>query len=157
MMVMPMKSSLFTLLVSVAVVAVLMRSVSATAMNFTVTAGEEVVRTISLSKEDRVLVSFTVIGGQSDNTIDFSITYTNGTVQDFGMIGGLENGFLCDKDGQCLLHFSNLNGSENKLVSLDYEVQHYVLGMPQMLFLTVVIVVVCVAAVAVFILMARRH
>lgn len=53
------------------------------------------------------------------------------------------------------MHFSNSASSEDRLVSLDYEVQHYILGMPQMLFLTAVIVVVCVAAVAVFILMGK--
>lgn len=51
--------------------------------------------------------------------------------------------------------FPTFGSSEDKLVSLDYEVQHYIFGMPQMLFLTIIIVLVCVAAVAVFILMGK--
>ena len=53
------------------------------------------------------------------------------------------------------LHFSNTFSSESKLVTLDYELEHYILGMPQMLFLALVVVAICVAALAVFILMGR--
>ncbi len=47
--------------------------------------------------------------------------------------------------------------SENKLVTSDYEIQHYIFGIPQMLFLTTIIVLVSVTAVATFILMGKPH
>jgi len=47
--------------------------------------------------------------------------------------------------------------SEDKLVTLDYEIQHYIFGIPQMLFLTIIIVLISVAAVATFILMEKPH
>jgi hypothetical protein len=40
---------------------------------------------------------------------------------------------------------------------MDYEAQHYLFGIPQMLFQVVIIVVVCMAAVAVFVLMRKPH
>ena len=134
---------------------ILTQIADASSTNFTVDAGQEVTRTLSLAVEDRVFIHFSVVGGQSENTLSFYITYPNGTVKSFGAIGSLACRFVCDKDGECILHFSNANFSESKLVSMDYEVQHYVFGMPQMLFLTIVIVVFCVGAVAVFVLMGK--
>jgi hypothetical protein len=135
----------------------LIQIASASSMGFPVNAGQEVIRTLNLAVEDRVLIHFSVVGDQSENTLDFYITYPNGTVKDFGTVGDLTHRFVCDKDGDCILRFSNVNSSEKKLVSMDYEVQHYIFGMPQMLFLTIIIVLFCVGAVAVFILMGKPH
>lgn len=55
------------------------------------------------------------------------------------------------------MHFSNTDSLEDKLVTLDYEIEHYIFGMPQMLFLAIIIVLVCIAAVAAFILMGKQH
>jgi len=123
-------------------------------MNFTVQGGKEETRSISLAVEDRVLIRFTVVG-LSDSSLHFYTTYPNGTEKDFGRRGDFHNSFLCDIEGECVLHFSNTDSTEDKLVALNYEVQHYIFGIPQMLFLTIIIVVVCVAAVAVFILMGK--
>jgi len=125
-------------------------------MNITVHGGEEVTKPLTLAFEDRVAIKFTVVGGPSSNTLDFRLTYPNGTVKvAFDNVGDISYGFVCDEEGEYAMHFSNVGSSEDKLVSLDYEVQHYIFGMPQMLFLTIIIVVVCVAAVAVFILMGK--
>ena len=129
----------------------------ATSMNITVPAGQEATRTINLAVDDRVLIRFTVIG-QTTNTIDFSITYPNGTLlSDFGNTGDVTYNFICTKEGDYILHFVNTDSTDDKLVTLNYEVDHYIFGMPQMLFLALVVVVVCVAAVAVFILMGKPH
>jgi hypothetical protein len=76
-------------------------------------------------------------------------------VKDFGTIGALDYRFVCDKEGKYDLHFSNAGSSEDKRVVLDYEIQHYIFGIPQMLFLALVVVLVSVGAVAVFILMGK--
>ena len=65
--------------------------------------------------------------------------------------------FVCDEAGEYLLHFSDTDTSENRLVTLDYEIQHYIFGIPQMLFLTLIIVLVCMGAVATFILMGKPY
>lgn len=151
------KLPLFLLLVAVAS-PVLCQAACATTVSITVHGGEEVTRPLTLAVEDRVVIKFTVVGGQSGNTLDFRLTYPNGTIKvAFDNVSNINYGFICTEEGEYAMHFSNVASSEDKLVSLDYEVQHYIFGMPQMLFLTIIIVLVCVAAVAVFILMGKPH
>jgi len=144
-------------LFAVAMFTILVQVAGATAMSITVAAREEATRTLNLVVEDRVLIGFTVVGGQSGNTLEFQMACPNGTVIDFGTVGDMNYRFTSSDEGAYVLRFSNAGSSEDKLVSLNYEVQHYVFGMPQMLFMTLVIMVVCVAGVAVFILMSKRH
>jgi len=128
----------------------------ATVASFTVRAGEETTRPLSLAVEDRVAIKFAVVGGQGGSTLDFWITCPNGTDKAINFdVGNLDYRFVCDKEGEYVMHFSNVGSFEDMFVSLDYEVQHYILGVPQMLFLTIIVVLVCVAAVAVFILMGK--
>jgi len=128
----------------------------ATVGSFTVKAGEEVTRPLSLAVEDRVAIKFAIVGGQGGSTLDFRITCPNGTDKAIYIdVGNLDYRFVCDAEGNYTMHFSNAGSFEDMFVSLDYEVQHYIFGMPQMLFLTMIVVVVCVAAVAVFILMGK--
>lgn len=129
---------------------------AATTMNFTVNGGEEETRSIDLAIDDRVVISFTVVG-QSDNTLYFSMVCPNGIVWDFGKTGSFRQSFVCDSEGKYELHFSNTDSSVDKLVTLNYEVQHYIFGMPQMLFWVIIIVVVSLAAVAVFVMMGKPH
>jgi hypothetical protein len=135
----------------VIVFAVLVQPADATAMYFTVPKGEETTRSINLVAEDRVLVKFTVVG-----TLDFYITDPNGEVQiEYSRVDTVSYSFVCDEAGEYVLHFSNTDTSEGKLVTLDYEIQHYIFGIPQNLFLTLIIVLVCMGAVATFILMGK--
>lgn len=153
----PFKKASICFLLVVMVAAVLVRFVAATTVQFTVPSGEEVLRPVNLAVDDHVLVSFTVVG-QTESTLDFCITDPDGNVTaEFSRQGYVRYSFVCEEPGDYVLHFSNVYSSESKFVALDYEVQHYILGIPQMLFLTVVIVVVCVAAVAVFVLMGNPH
>ncbi len=41
-------------------------------------------------------------------------------------------------------------------MTLDYEIDHYIFGIPQMLFMTIIIAVVCVVGVAVFIMLSKK-
>jgi hypothetical protein len=141
----------------VAVFAILVQLADATATSFTVPKGEEITRSISLVVEDRVLVKFTVVG-QTASTLDFYITDPNGDVKvEYSRVGTVSYPFICDEAGEYVLHFSNTDTSEDKLVTLDYEISHYIFGIPQMLFLTIIIVLVSVAAVATFTLMGKSR
>ena len=140
----------------ITVLSIIVQLAEATTMTFTVQGGEELTKTLNLAVEDRVLIKFTVVA-QSDKALHFYITFPNATVKDFDKIGDFHHSFVCDLEGEYILHFSNRDSAENKFVTLDYEVQHYIFGIPQMLFMTIFIVVVCVAAVAVFILMGKTH
>ena len=148
------QSKLIRFLLILIMLSIVVHFAEATVMNFTVHGGEEITKSISLAVDDRVMIKFTVVG-QSENTLHFYITYPNETVKEFGKVGSVNYGFVCVAEGKYTLHFSNKDSSEDKLVTLDYEVQHYIFGMPQMLFLTIIIVVACVAAIAAFILMGR--
>jgi hypothetical protein len=136
------------------VFSILVQLAEATSMTFTVHGEEEIPKTISLAVEDRVLIRFVVVG-QSDSSVHFYMTYPNGTEKDFGRWGDFHYSFVCDAEGEHILHFSNADSTEDKFVTLNYEIEHYIFGIPQMLFLVIIIVVVCVAAVAVFIFMGK--
>lgn len=137
------------------VIVFLIGPVEATALSFTVRAGQVEIKTLNLVVEDRVEIRFTVTG-QPTNALDFYITDPRDNVQKaFGSTGNVNYQFVCSEEGEYKLHFSNAGSTEDKLVSLDYEVQHYIFGMPQMLFLTLIILGICLTAVAVFVLMGK--
>jgi hypothetical protein len=98
--------------------------------NLTVEQGNEVKYPINLVVEDRVLIRFTVIG-ETASIVHFSIIFPNSTVKDFGEVGYFSYSFVCDAEGQYTLRFANNDSTENKLVTSDYEVDHYILGMPR--------------------------
>jgi hypothetical protein len=139
----------------VAVFAILVQLADATATSFTVRKGEEETKSISLAVEDHVLVKFTVVG-QTESTIDFNIADSHGNVKvEYSNVPSVSYAFVCDEAGEYFLYFSNIGGSEDKLVTLDYEIAHYIFGIPQMLFLTIIIVLVSMGAVATFTLMGK--
>jgi len=150
------KKHLTRSLLAAAIVLLLVPTARATAESFTVRAGQEETKTLSLVVEDHVQIRFTVTG-QATNVMDFYITDPHGNVMEtFGNTGNLNCAFVCSQEGEYRLHFSNVASTEDKLVSLDYEVQHYIFGMQQTLFLTLIVVGICVAAIAVFILMSKH-
>jgi len=142
-------------LIILAVLIVLTGLAEATTTNLTVQRGKEVAYPINLAVEDRVLIGFTVVG-QTADILHFSITFPNATVRDFGEVGDFSYSFICDAEGQYTLHFANNDLTENKLVTLNYEVVHYIFGIPQTLFLTTIIVLLCVGAVATYVLMGKK-
>ena len=143
-------------LLATALVLLFIPAVRATAESFTVHAGQEEIKPINLATDDHVQIRFTVTG-QTTNMIDFYVTDPNGnTIVTFDNTGNVNYAFVCSQEGEYRLHFSNAASTEDKLVSLDYEVQHFVFGMDQMLFLLLIVVGICVAAVAVFIVMSKH-
>jgi len=123
-------------------------------ISFTVKAGEEVTHPINLIVEDRVLIQYKIVG-ENANAMQFSIGFPNDTVKDFGGSGDFSYSFICDVEGEYVLHFVNTDQTEIH-VTLDYEVQHYIFGMPQMLFMVILIAIISVVGVAVFIGLSQR-
>jgi hypothetical protein len=124
-------------------------------MSFSVPEGEELTKPISLVVDDRVSIEFTIVG-QTKSELDFYITDPQGNVTvEYSQVGTVKHCFACDKAGEYIMHFSNTDQAEDKLVTLNYEVQHYIFGMPQTLFLTILIALVCVGAVAAFALIGK--
>ena len=141
-------------LITLALLAVLIGSGSATTASLNVTPNEEVDQPLNLIAEDRVLIQFNVIG--ATNRVHFSIIFPNATVKDFGEVSTYTTSFVCDLEGEYLLNFTNVDPEENMLVTLNYEVDHYIFGMPQMLFMVIVIAVVSMVGVAVFIGLSHK-
>ncbi|MEM3623458.1 MAG: hypothetical protein QXR76_06805 [Candidatus Bathyarchaeia archaeon] len=144
------------LILITALFTILIQSAKATSTSFTVHSGEEITKVLRLTIEDHVFIKFTVVG-VSENTIHFYMTYPNETTKDFNNIGDFRYTFVCDAEGDYVLHFSNAGSSVEKLVTLDYEVEHYIFGVPQMLFLTIIVAIICIIAVATFIFLSKTH
>jgi hypothetical protein len=143
-------------LLAVAIVLLLVPAVRGVSESFTVKAGQEEARTLSLIVEDHVQIRFTVIG-KTISALDFYVTDPYGyTMKTFGATGNVNYSFVCSQEGNYTLHFSNVASTEDKLVSLDYEITPYIFGMPQMLFLVLIVLGICMAAVAVYILMSKH-
>jgi hypothetical protein len=130
----------------------------ATTTNFTLKGGEKLIHPINLIVEDRVLIQYKVIGTTADtsNTVHFSLSFPNGTVKEFGEKGDFSYSFICDAEGEYTLNFTNTDQTESKLVTLNYEIDHYIFGIPQMLFMVIVIAVISVIGVAVFIGLSKK-
>jgi len=120
----------------------------AATLSLTIKSAEEVTQPISLVVEDRTT--------SGSGYIQFSMTCPNGTVQNFGEVSSFTTGFVCDFEGEYTLNFTNADQSENKLVTLNYNIDHYIFGIPQTLFLVLLIGVVSVLGVAVFIGLSRK-
>jgi hypothetical protein len=153
------RTSVYALII-IALLAVSMGGVQAMTTIFTVKGGEEVTYPINLVAEDRVLIQFSaaVISavGEASNTVHFSIVFPNGTARDFGEVGQTSFSFVCDAEGEYTLHFVNNDQTAEKSVTLNYEIDHYIFGIPQMLFMVILIAVVSMIGVAVFIGLSRK-
>jgi hypothetical protein len=149
------KKALVLILLLVSIISTI-RFAAATVINLPIQAGKEETITLNLAVDDHVLIRFTIVGS-SEQSLQFFITCPNGTKLNFGKTGTFHYSFVCDLEGEYVLHFSNVDSSEEKTVTGDYEIEHYIFGMPQMLFLVIIIVLVCLAAVAAFVFMGKSH
>ncbi len=134
-------------------VLLLVPAARAVAQSFTVQAGQEETKNLSLVVDDHVQIRFAVAG----KTIDFYVTDPFGNrMVDLRATGNVNYAFICSHEGTYTLYFFNAASAEDKLVTLDYEVTPYIFGMPQTLFLVLIVGGLCVGAVAVFILMSKH-
>ena len=125
----------------------------ATTLSITVPAGEEVDQIMDLKVDDHVRIHFNVLG--NDNSyISFSLVCPNSTEINFGEVGLFSYNFIGDMKGEYKMCFVNNDLAENKLVTLNYEVESYILGMPQTQFLLIFIAVIIVMMLAFYSLLS---
>ena len=128
----------------------------ATTLSITVPAGEQVDQIMDLKVDDHVNIQFNVLG--ADNSyISFSLVYPNSTEINFGEVGSFSYNFIGDTKGEYKMCFVNNDLAENKLVTLNYEVESYMFGLPQTQFLLVFIAVICVMMVAFYSLLSPHR
>jgi hypothetical protein len=125
--------------------------VSATTESLSIDAGKDSVCKIDLASDDRVQLTF-ITTGQSPY---FSILFPNSTVLNLGATDQYSTSFTSDTQGTCELHFDNTNSSETSLVSLNYQVEHYILGMPEMIFVLVAIAVLLMVVITGYVIMGK--
>jgi hypothetical protein len=141
---------IFILLIS------LSSTVQAATESLTVNAGKEIIRSIELGSEDRIQLTFQVLGiAQSDDKLHFWMIFPNATMKDYGAVTQATINFISGIKGSLELHFDNNNSSDAKLVTLNYDIEHYIFGMPQIPFLLIVVVVFLVCIAAGYIIMGK--
>ena len=128
--------------------------VHATTESFNVDAGKEFVCKIDVASGDRVQLTF-VTTGQASIDLRFSLVFPNSTVISVGEVSQYSTSFTSDAGGTCELHFDNSNSSDPVFVAFNYEVDHYILGMPEMIFVLVAIAVLLMVIVTGYIIMGK--
>ncbi|MFQ6064976.1 MAG: emp24/gp25L/p24 family protein [Candidatus Bathyarchaeia archaeon] len=130
---------------------------NATTETFSVPPETDLTKALDLRENDRVTIGFSVIG-KTTNQIDFYITNPNEDITyPHNNTGHVSLSFLTTQAGTYTLHFDNTQSTETKTITLNYDVEHYILGMPQEMFLTTIIVIICILAVATFILTGKSR
>lgn len=123
--------------------------------NITVPPESEFTRTLDLQNDDRVAIGFTVVG-QSVDALNFYITDPHGdTIIEYETVGQKSFSLHATTPGVYILHFDNSLWQEEKMVTLNYDIQHYILGLPQTLFYVLVIAVISVIGIVFFVLLGK--
>jgi hypothetical protein len=148
------KNRLLAMLAAAALLVVLVGAANATTESINVQSGKDATRTINLSSGDHTSLTFTVVG-QAPNNLQFSMVLPNGTTTEYGQTNQFTIDFFTDVEGVCQLHFDNTNATTDQLVSLNYNVEHYVFGIPQMTFMLIFIAVVLICIVAGYIIIGK--
>ena len=128
--------------------------VLATTESLTIDAGKEAVCKIDVASQDRVQLTF-VTTGQASSHLSFSIVFPNSTLINFGELDQYSTKFTSNAKGTCELHFDNTNSSEGSFIALNYNVEHYILGVPEMIFVLGAIAVLLMVIVSGYIAMGK--
>ena len=129
-------------------------TVNAATESLNIQAGEDSVRKISMSAEDHIRISFTVLS-QSPSSFHFWIAFPNATTRDYEESTSYNISFVSGVQGECELHFDNTNSTSNQLITLNYEIEHYYFGIPEIPFLIIVIGVLLLCIVAGYVIMGK--
>ncbi len=115
----------------------------------------EIEQILNLEFEDHVLIQIRTLG--SSNNFSSKLFLPNGSLIEFGQENIIDYSFICDNEGQYILKFFNKDTQNDKLITLNYEIQNYIFGMPKMLFLTLMIVGICLVGVVIFVFLGKTY
>jgi hypothetical protein len=142
------------LLIVLCLMVVAVRTAQASTLSINIKPGKSFVQTLQLAYGDQVTLSFRVLGSPP-TTLHLSVVLPNGTTIDYGTKSQGSVSFFTDVEGECQLDFENNSTSDTQLLTLDYDVEHYILGMPMLLFVLLAIAVLLVFVVAGYIIMGK--
>jgi len=119
--------------------------------NFVVQPEKEHVITLSLQETDSVSGSFSVVS-DDDTGIDFYVVDAlNDTVLRHTNVKHQSFSFTAEATGDYQLHFDNsVSSNYEKTVALNYNVTHYIMGMPQEQFLFLVVAAVALIGIMLY-------
>jgi hypothetical protein len=124
--------------------------VMATAETVLVQSGKTVFRDVNLNVEDEVSGRISVIGGESGG-INFTVVGPNDQiVLPTKMVIVSDFKFSASEKGTYRFIFDNSLSSIDKTVSFNYDAKHYWFGMPQEVFLMIIVVLVGALALAIY-------
>lgn len=142
------------LLVVIGLIIIVTNTAQAATQSFNVEAGKDVEKIIELGAGDFLSISLQVTGAESSK-LDFYIILPNGTTIDYGEASQLTIELSTRVEGECKLHFDNSHSESAELVTLTYNIEHYIFGIPQMLFLLIAIGILLLFVVAGYIAMGK--
>ncbi len=123
---------------------------------FTVSAQENITKTVKLNDGDEVLGKITVVGTET-SAINFSVSDPgNMTILNYQNIGLKEFQFIVSRAGEYTFRFENMLSHEDKHVTLNYNVQHYIFGFPQEFILLFAIVGIALVGIVIFVALSPK-
>jgi hypothetical protein len=127
--------------------------VSAYSDTFELPAKDSVKREVNLNADDVVSGRVAIVG----LAINFSVSDPDDVVvSNYTVDGPLDFSFTAAKAGKYQFHFENWFSDDVKFITLNYNVQHYIFGLPQEFALLLIIVGVALVAVVIFIAMSPK-
>jgi hypothetical protein len=124
--------------------------------NINIQPDSEVDHKIDLALDDHVLLQVRSIGGTSGN-FSSSFILPGGSLLILGEGNSFDYSFICEIEGEYTLKLVNTDVQNEKLVTLNIDIQNYVFGMPKMLFLTLIIVGICLVGVVFFVFLGKTY
>ena len=125
--------------------------------SFTLQPLKEHTITLDLKETDSVSGSFSTVSND-ETGVNFYITDPyNNTILHYDNVLQRSFSFTAEVDGDHQLHFDNsLSAVNRKTVSLNYDVMHYIMGLPQEQFLFIVIAAVALIGIMLFAVLMPR-
>ena len=112
---------------------------------------------LDLKETDSVSGSFSTVSND-ETGVNFYVTDPyNNTILHYDNVLQRSFSFTAEVDGNHQLHFDNsLSTVNRKTVSLNYDIVHYIMGMPQEQFLFIVIAAVALIGIMLFAVLMPR-
>jgi hypothetical protein len=127
---------------------------SATTQSLTIEAGKNFTYKINLNSQDKLDLTIVTVAQASSN-LSFSIVFPDSTVKNLGNVDKYSTSFTTNVDGTFELDFDNTHSSDNVIVALNYNVTHYIFGVPTTIFMLIIIVVLVMAVVTGYVIMGK--
>jgi len=122
----------------------------ATAVTVSVPAGKTFSTNADLNVEDEVSGRISVVGGESGG-INFTVVGpSDQIVLPTQIVTVTDVRFSASEKGTYLFIFDNSFSSSDKTVSFNYDVKHYWFGLPQEVFLMIIVVLVGALALVIY-------